>query len=395
MKAEIIAVGTELLMGELVDSNSTYLAAELPTVGVELRLVSKIGDDVDDLTKAISIALKRSDLLITTGGLGPTSDDLTRESIAAFFGEQMVIKSNLLKDLKSEFEKRGTDMPETNIKQASLIASAASLPNPHGTAPGWFVHKDGKTVVALPGPPLELIPMWTDYVRNKIRDLTPDIFIKTETIKSFGISEGRLDETFSHLFMKPNPFLGIYSKQDGIHLRAIATASNELDAAAILSPVMEEIKKTLGNSIWGTDSDSLPGVLGKKLTNLNAKFCVIEGFTGGQLCSLINDSQNGTQRLTAGAVYSFKKNLNSDDDLHFQENKLKELILETHADMGLLVSNSISNKNNPHKASKVIFKIMEGTKIYESQGLFRSDSLRLKQRAANQALLEFINYLSD
>ena len=140
MKAEIIAVGTELLMGELLDSNSTYLASELPTVGIELRQVSKVGDSIDDLTDAISSALNRSDLLITTGGLGPTSDDLTRESIAKFFNEERWVDDNLLKDLKEEFIKRGTHMPQTNVKQASLISSATSIPNPLGTAPGWFVN---------------------------------------------------------------------------------------------------------------------------------------------------------------------------------------------------------------------------------------------------------------
>jgi len=392
MKAEIIAVGTELLMGELLDSNSTYLASELPTVGVELRLVSKVGDDIDDLTNAISSAFSRSDLLITTGGLGPTSDDLTRESIARFFNEEMVVKNDLLQDLKKEFEKRGTDMPQTNIKQASLINSATSIPNPRGTAPGWFVHKEGKTVVALPGPPLELIPMWNDHVKSKIRTLTPEVFIKTETVKSFGISEGELDEIFSHLFSKVNPFLGIYSKQDGIHLRAIASASNEGNAAAILEPVMEEIKTVIGNSIWGTGDDSLSEVLAKKLIGLDMTFCVVEGFTGGQLCSLINDSVNANRQLTGGLIHSSEK---QKDKLDYLEDKLNSLISETHADLGLLVSNSIPNKNNPQGAGKVIFKILDGTDIKNTEANFRSGSPRMKQRAANQALLELINHLSS
>ena len=394
MKAEIIAVGTELLMGELVDSNSTYLASELPTVGVELRLVSKVGDDIDDLANAISSALSRSDLLITTGGLGPTSDDLTRESIARFFNEEMVVKNDLLQDLKKEFEKRGTDMPQTNIKQASLINSATSIPNPRGTAPGWFVHKDGKTVVALPGPPLELIPMWNDHVKSKIQTLTPEVFIKTETVKSFGISEGELDEIFSHLFSKVNPFLGIYSKQDGIHLRAIASASNEGDATAILEPVMEEIKTVIGNSIWGTGDDSLPEVLAKKLIDLDMTFCVVEGFTGGQLCSLINDSVNANRQLTGGLIHSSEKQKKHKDKFDHLEDKLNSLILETHADIGLLVSNPVPNKNNPQSAGKVIFKILDGTDIKTIEANFRSGSPRMKQRAANQALLELINHLS-
>ena len=395
MKAEIIAVGTELLMGELLDSNSTYLASELPTVGIELRQVSKVGDSIDDLTDAISSALNRSDLLITTGGLGPTSDDLTREAIAKFFNEERWVDDNLLKDLKEEFIKRGTHMPQTNVKQASLISSATSIPNPLGSAAGWFVHKNGKTVVALPGPPLELIPMWTEHVKSKIRDLTPEVFIKTETVKSFGISEGRLDEIFSHLFSRANPFLGIYSKQDGIHLRAIASASNEKEAGAILAPVMEEIKTVIGNSIWGTGEDSLPEVLGKKLMDLNMTFCVVEGFTGGQLCSLINDSVNASQQLKAGVILPSEKQENNKDNPENLEDRLNSLISETKADIGLLVSNSILNKNNPQGARKVIFKILDGTNIKNTEADFRSGSPRMKQRAANQALLELINHMSN
>ena len=141
MDAEIIAVGTELLMGELVDSNSAFLASEFPKLGISLKIAVKIGDDLGDLVNGLESALKRSDVVITTGGLGPTSDDLTRESIARYFNEDMEVDPGLLKTLEENFSRRGTKMPKTNIKQATLIPSAISLPNPRGTAPGWFVSK--------------------------------------------------------------------------------------------------------------------------------------------------------------------------------------------------------------------------------------------------------------
>ncbi|MCI0822185.1 MAG: competence/damage-inducible protein A, partial [Chloroflexi bacterium] len=221
MNAEIISIGTELLMGELVDTNSPFLAAELAKIGVEVRWVTKVGDDPELLREVIERAWERSDLTLTSGGLGPTSDDLTRESIAAAFGEKMTVQEDLLEHLKGLFAERGFPMPETNIKQATLIPSAESIPNDHGTAPGWWAEKDGRAIVAMPGPPREIQPMWASYISPKIKAQNPDVAIVTRNLKTFGISEGGLDEMLSPLFQSKNPDLGIYSKQDGIHLRAI------------------------------------------------------------------------------------------------------------------------------------------------------------------------------
>ena len=190
MDAEIIAVGTELLMGELVDSNSAFLASEFPKLGISLKMAVKIGDDLGDLVTGLDSALKRSDIVITTGGLGPTSDDLTRESIAQYFNEDMEVDTQLLKNLEDNFSRRGTKMPKTNIKQATLIPSATSLPNPNGTAPGWFVSKDSKIVIAMPGPPLELNAMWENHVAPKLASLSDGVAISTRTLKTFGRSEG-------------------------------------------------------------------------------------------------------------------------------------------------------------------------------------------------------------
>ena len=160
MNAEIIAVGTELLMGETVDTNSSYLADELAKIGVELHWATKVGDHPGRLREAIERAWKRSDVTITTGGLGPTSDDLTRESIAAVMGEEMEVQDDLLAHLTSQFESRGITMPATNIKQATLIPSAEVIPNPMGTAPGWWVEKNGHAIATMPGPPREITHMW-------------------------------------------------------------------------------------------------------------------------------------------------------------------------------------------------------------------------------------------
>ena len=161
MHAEIVSVGTEILMGEIVDTNSAWLASNLAEVGIELRWVTKVGDDSQRLFDVVDRGLRRSDVTLTTGGLGPTSDDLTRETIASALGERMVVQEELLEHLKRQFAGRDTPMPESNIKQATLIPSAETLANPLGTAPGWWVERNGHVIVAMPGPPRELQRMWT------------------------------------------------------------------------------------------------------------------------------------------------------------------------------------------------------------------------------------------
>ena len=156
MKAEIVSIGTELLMGELTDTNASFIASRLPPLGIELQWVSQVGDNLDMLSETFARGLDRSDAIFTTGGLGPTQDDLTREAIAKCLGEEMTVEDALLEDLKGYFQGRGMDMPATNIKQATLIPSAMSIPNRRGTAPGWWVEKEGKLIVSMPGPPAEM-----------------------------------------------------------------------------------------------------------------------------------------------------------------------------------------------------------------------------------------------
>ena len=303
MHAEILSIGTELLMGELVDTNSSYLASELAKLGIEVRWVTKVGDDPDRLYEAIARAFKRSDVTLTSGGLGPTSDDLTRETIARVCGEEMTVQDYLLEHLKSLFAGRGFPMPETNVKQATLIPSAEAIPNPMGTAPGWWVERDGKVIVAMPGPPREIQRMWANEVAPRLKERNAGIAIATRNLKTFGISEGGLDEMLSPLFESENPLLGIYSKQDGIHLRAIATAGTDEEAAALIEPMEAEIRRIVGNdAIWGEDDETpeskAVGLLLRKRLTLG----VIEGFTGGLLCNNLTEVEGSNGVLKGGAV---------------------------------------------------------------------------------------------
>ena len=390
MNAEIIAVGTELLMGELVDSNSAFLASELPKLGISLKIAVKIGDDINDLLKGIESALSRSDVVITTGGLGPTSDDLTRESIAKFFEEEMEVDLTLLNDLEGNFAKRGIKMPKTNIKQATLIPSSIPLPNPNGTAPGWFVNKNHKIVIAMPGPPMELIPMWKDHVVDKLTAFSDSISIATKNIKTFGRSEGELDEVLSHLFGQENPYLGIYSKQDGIHLRAIAKSATYSEAASLISQIEHQIIEKVGaDFIWGQDDDTPAEVATNLLQSKRLRLCITESYTGGVVCGLVSECDLSDEVFFQGVI----KTPVTKPILGYQEPS-QSCDGFCKADLHLNIS-PLLLEDQTHPFGTVHFRISSRHETTLISGKYRTGNSRMRQRASNHALIELIRFVKS
>ena len=392
MDAEIIAVGTELLMGELVDSNSAFLASEFPKLGISLKMAVKIGDDLGDLVTGLDSALKRSDIVITTGGLGPTSDDLTRESIAQYFNEDMEVDTQLLKNLEDNFSRRGTKMPKTNIKQATLIPSATSLPNPNGTAPGWFVSKDSKIVIAMPGPPLELNAMWENHVAPKLASLSDGVAISTRTLKTFGRSEGELDELLSDLFGQENPYLGIYSKQDGIHLRAIAKSQISSEADSLINKIEAQITEKVGDSfIWGRDGETPPEVATNLLDENNLTLCVTESYTGGTLCSLLSECALYEKVFLKGTIAS-PSSMPAADYVESQPTCNEPC----QADVHLKVSPLLVKENDGGTSfGDVNIKIESQNNATQLSSRYRMRNIRMRQRASNHALIELIKFIKS
>lgn len=408
MNAEIISIGTELLMGELVDTNSAFLASELAKIGVEVRWVTKVGDDPKLLQEVIERAWKRSDITLTSGGLGPTSDDLTRESIAAAFGEEMVVQEDLLEHLQGLFANRGFPMPETNIKQATLIPSAETIPNEHGTAPGWWAEKNGHVIVAMPGPPREIQPMWANTLAPKIRARNPDVAIVTRNLKTFGISEGGLDEMLSPLFQSDNPYLGIYSKQDGIHLRAIATAPTSEEAWDLIHPMESEIRRIIGDDvIWGMDDDTPESLVASLLQTRGLTLGIMESFTGGLLASNLAEME-GSRNFLKGSAVVFHDELLAD---HGVDPKLIESygpvsakVAEDmaraarklfHADVGMAVTDIIaepSEHSGPAGTTHIGFAMGDDTS--STSGHYPANRLRLRSRASTHALLGLVRFLN-
>ena len=302
MKAEIFAIGTELLMGELTDTNSSWLAARLPALGIQLQGISIIGDSLAMLSAGFCRALERSDLVLTTGGLGPTQDDLTREAIAATLQETPTVQAEALQELERYFQQRGRSMPSPNIKQAHVIPSAQFVPNPHGTAPGWWVEHNGKIIVAMPGPPAETHPMWEAQVAPRLRQIATGEVTITRTIKTMGLSEAAVDETIAEFFGPENPYLGIYSKADGIHLRMIARACDVTTAHAMITPVEEAIVTRLAPYVWGYDDQTPEQAVGTILKARGWTLATMESCTGGYLVNSITEVPDSADYFKGGVV---------------------------------------------------------------------------------------------
>ena len=308
MYAEIIASGTELLMGELQDTNSSYLASQLPSLGLEVRQATLVGDDLEQYTEVLERAWQRTPFTFTTGGLGPTIDDLTRETIARVFQEDIYTDDGLLADLTDLFKSRGNDMPPRNIKQAGLIPSAIGIPNRMGTAPGWWAEKNGHVIVALPGPPRELHDMWEREVVPKLRERVRGNVVLTRTIKTIGLSEAIIDEMASPVLGAENPYVGIYARPDGIYLRIIARASTDAEALSLIGPVEEHLRAAFQDSIWGTDGETAEESVGTLLRQNGLTLATIESCTGGMLADTITDVP-GSSKYFKGGIVSYTNEL--------------------------------------------------------------------------------------
>ena len=302
MNAEIISIGTELLMGELTDTNASWIAGRLPALGIRLQWVSIIGDDLPKLTEAFQKGWQRSDVIFTTGGLGPTQDDLTREAVAAALGETPTVQEAELENLRQWFRNRGQDMPAHNVKQAQLIPSARFITNRNGTAPGWWAERDGKHIVCMPGPPGENRAMWQDEVDARLKTLIDDEVTITRNIKTLGLGEAAVDEIVAEFFGLENPYLGIYSKADGIHLRIIARAGDEASARALIGPVERAIHERLAPYIWGYDDETPELSVGAALLARGMTLATMESASGGFLANTITEAPDSGRWYRGGSV---------------------------------------------------------------------------------------------
>jgi len=294
-RAELLSIGAELLLGETVDTNAAHLGAELARVGMPLGSVRMLPDDRTIIANAFASARERSTLVVATGGLGPTHDDLTREALADALGEELMPDPALMATLEERFGGIGV-MPETNRRQAMRIPSAQALANPIGSAPGWWVDRDGVVVVLMPGVPSEMRRMWADQVRPRLAERfgLPPLAIRT--VKSFGIGESTVAERLSGLIDAPPPGIdaGIYARDDGVHVR-FSTAGDPAALEALVAAALDG----LGEAAFGTDADDLATLALTRLGVLGATSASSwEADTDGALLAILAAVEPGVGAAT-------------------------------------------------------------------------------------------------
>lgn len=302
MKAEILSVGTELLLGEIVDTNASWLAQQLPFLGIDLFYISTVGDNSTRVVETLQRAYNRSDLIICTGGLGPTDDDLTREGISELLKEPMVVQPELEKRLRDWFAMRKSEMPLKNLKQATLIASAQALTNSVGTAPGWWVEHGDKIIVCMPGVPHEMKTMWETQVVPRLKQRPTGKIIISRTLKILGKGESGVEEMVQDFIVSTNPTLATYAKPDGVHLRITAKAASEAEARDLIFDMEIQLRERLGTLIYAQDDESLENIIGEMLMDRLMTLAVMEVGTGGSVTATLTNSNDAPQFFRGGLI---------------------------------------------------------------------------------------------
>lgn len=311
MKVEIITVGTEILLGDIVNTNSQFLSKELASIGVEVYYQETVGDNETRLLNLLEEAFKRSDIVITTGGLGPTNDDITKEIAAKYFNQELVFYSDIWENIKSYFEKLGLKPTENNKKQAYFPKDCIILDNPNGTAPGVILKKENKMIILLPGPPKEMIPMFNNKVKSYLQSLT-DYKLVSKTLRFIGIGESELEEKLIDIInSQSNPTIAPYAKENEVTLRITAKSKDDEKANDLIKSIEEKIKDRVGKYIYGYDDTTLEETVAKLLVKNNMTIAVSESCTGGMVSSKLIDYPGISQSFIEGCVtYSNEAKMN-------------------------------------------------------------------------------------
>ncbi|NLZ38394.1 MAG: competence/damage-inducible protein A [Firmicutes bacterium] len=301
MRAEIIAIGTELLLGQTTNTNARFLAEKLAEKGIDVYWQSVVGDNAERLKAALLLALSRSDIIITSGGLGPTMDDLTKETAASVLQLPLEIDETWEKHLQASFAKRGHTFSENNRKQALLPKGAKLLPNELGTAPGIWIEQDGKIIILLPGPPRELETMFVKYVLPYLPD--SGSIILSRILKVIGIGEAAVENLlFDLLHSQINPTIAPLAKKGEVHLRLTAKAANKSECLKMLESMEEKIRSLLGNSVYARDQETMAEVVSTLLLKNKMTIAVAESCTGGYLAHTLTNIPGSSQYFLQGLV---------------------------------------------------------------------------------------------
>ena len=303
LSAEIIAVGSELLTPTKTDTNSLWLTEKLNEIGIEVKLKTIVGDDRARLEETIKDALRRSDIVISTGGLGPTEDDITREVSARAVGRELVYHIDLEADLIERFRRWGREMPEINKRQAFVVDGAAVLPNPNGSAVGMSLKIGDKFFVVLPGPPRENQPMFEDFILPELREAAGEIFVRRKILRVSGLGESVVDEAVAPIYKTYETVeTSILFNRSEIEIHLAAKANDIAEADAILEELAAKIVEKLGVAVFATNGELMEEIVGKLLTTSGKTLAVAESCTGGLIGERLTDVTGASAYFVEGAI---------------------------------------------------------------------------------------------
>ncbi len=298
---EILSVGTEILLGDILNTNSRYLSVELAKLGISVLRHTTVGDNPERLAAALKTALERSDIVIATGGLGPTADDITRDVCCEVMGFELKLDNSIADGIRNYFAAKGYDMPESNLRQAYAPVGGTVFENNHGTAPGIGLKKNGKCVVILPGPPYEMAPMYQESVVPYLAEYSEGAIV-SRTVRTMGIGESAMAELCADLLESENPTVAPYAKKGEALLRITAKAENEEEADKLCTPVLDEIKSRLGSYVYGIDSESIEQRVVELLKKNNMTLATAESCTAGYIPKRITDISGASSVFEFGAI---------------------------------------------------------------------------------------------
>jgi nicotinamide-nucleotide amidase len=302
VRAVILSIGSELMRGDIVDTNAAFLSRELNMLGFEVCRVGAYPDVLETLTEAVSDALRTATVTVCTGGLGPTQDDLTRDAIAAALGEELYFDEALFREIEQRFALLRRMMPESNKRQATLIPSSRPISNPNGSAPGWFVEHDGCLVVAMPGPPQEMQPMWRDTVAPRLQTMLPG-YLAMASLMTFGLGESALEERIAEVIgWRPDVIVATYAKEAGVQVHISARAGTAAAAQNLVDQAEARVVGILADAVYGHADDTLSSVVGRALRDRNSTLAVMESASGGDLASLITNNEGSSEYFLGGVV---------------------------------------------------------------------------------------------
>ena len=302
---EIVAVGTELLLGQLVDTNTPLIAQKLASVGIDVRATQAVGDNRQRIAAAIRASLVRAEGIVTTGGLGPTTDDLTKEGVCDALGLGVELYEPALRQMERFFAKLGRPMPENNRKQAELPKGSRPLDNPNGTAPGFIAFSnDGRFVACMPGVPREMKPMLSDRLVPFLRErFDVDRTIRTRVVHTIGMGESEIDHRIGDLFRSSeNPKIAVLAHDFRVDVKIMARAASPGAAEQMIAPLQAEIERRLQGGVFGTDDDTPAGAILAALRLRNRRLAIAESFTGGRLAAALTSVAGASVSFAGGVV---------------------------------------------------------------------------------------------